>query len=374
MNIKYLSKLCRSNFLFWLSRKIDYPLLPPDMVQVNFTFECNLRCTMCSMHQQKEFLKSQGRQVEIDSDTFRKVIRGTKELGTRAILFIGGEPFIKKDLFSLVSYAKSLGLSVIVVTNGVLLNEEIIEKCFESGVEWLSISIDAAKEETFSRIRGKNILGTIIKNIELFNNLKEKQKKEFPKIVTVCTIMDNNIEELSEVARLCQKLKIERVLFQPVVANNIDQTQRKGVFPGFLPPERLNLADEAIDKLISFKKKSPENFSFIANNIRYLKLIKKYLRGNIKHWELPCYAGYNRVQIVQEGKLYFCVNQKKYTANFGDIKKDSLKDLWYSQQARFYRKIIRKCKTPCLQWCSYRDDFIILEDFFRKKLLFKDKS
>ena len=66
MNVKYIAQLSRRNFLFWLSRKLDYPLLPPDLVQINFTFRCNLRCKMCSMHEQMEYLQSQGRQVEID--------------------------------------------------------------------------------------------------------------------------------------------------------------------------------------------------------------------------------------------------------------------------------------------------------------------
>ena len=142
-------------------------------------------------------------------------------------------------------------------------------------------------------------------------------------------------------------------------------------FPGFVPSHRLNVLDEAIDKLLRYKKESPQNFDFIGNSIKNLELIKKYFRGVLKPEELPCYAGYNRVQVIQEEKLYFCVSQEKYEANFGDIEKDSLKDLWFSGKAKFYRKLIKRCQFPCLQWCSYRDEFYELVGIFQKEFLFR---
>jgi hypothetical protein len=65
------------------------------------------------------------------------------------------------------------------------------------------------------------------------------------------------------------------------------------------------------------------------------------------------------------------VNQEQFEANYGDVRKDSLRDLWYSQKAKKYRKLIRKCKVPCLQWCSYRDEFTALAEIFQKVFLFR---
>ncbi|MBD3263494.1 MAG: radical SAM protein [Candidatus Omnitrophica bacterium] len=373
MDLKYFYNLARKNLLFWVSRKIDYPLCPPDMVQVNFTFRCNLRCKMCSMHEQMNRLKGEGRQIEIDSVTFGKLIKETKEMGVDNILFIGGEPFLRKDLFELISFARSLGLNTIIVTNGVLLNEDNIRKCIDSGVDWLSISLDAASEASFSRIRGEKVFGKITDNIDRLNLIKKELSKEFPKIVSVCTIMDENLEELLDVVELCKKENIERVIFQPVVINNIDQTKRGDESAPLIRRERLTALDSSIDKLIAYKKKSPENYALIANDFKNLNMIKRYFRGKASIRQRPCYAGYNRLQIVQEGKVYFCVSQDEYVANFGDVKKDSLKDLWFSKEAKKYRKLIKKCKSPCLQWCSYRDAFIEFRDIFVKRRLFSKK-
>ncbi|MDD5019263.1 MAG: radical SAM protein [Candidatus Omnitrophica bacterium] len=371
MDRKYLLKLAAKNFLFWLSRRIDYPLLPPDTVQVNFSFSCNLRCKMCQMHAQERSLKAQGRQVEIDSGTFRKIIAETRQLGVKSILFIGGEPLLRPDLFDLVADAKKAGLSPVVVTNGVLLGREAIGRCLESGVDWLSISIDAATEETFRRIRGENVLSRIKENIALLEKMKRDAGRPSPRLVCVCTVMDDNLEELSDVVDLCVSLGVERVMFQPVVPNNIDQTQRSGPAPGLLPPARLGVLSDALDKLIAYKRRSRGHYARIANGIWQLDLMKKYFSGKMRPADMPCYAGYNRLQIVQEGRLYFCVNQERFEANFGDVARDSLQRLWFSGKARSYRRLIRRCAAPCLQWCSYRDGFIELKDFFEKRRIFE---
>lgn len=129
--------------------------------------------------------------------------------------------------------------------------------------------------------------------------------------------------------------------------------------------------DQAIDGLIAYKKSSRENFDFIGNSTRHLELIKKYFRGTLGPTEMPCYAGYNRLQIIQEGKLYFCVSQAENQAAFGDIRKNTLKELWFSRRAGVYRKQIRRCRVPCLQWCSYRDGFMELSGMLQKERLFK---
>jgi radical SAM protein with 4Fe4S-binding SPASM domain len=364
-------ELLGRNLLFWLSRRLNYPLLPPDMVQVNFTFQCNLRCKMCDMHKQMIRMQREGRQTEINTPLLKKIIQDTKELGTKTILFIGGEPFLREDLFELIRHAKGFDLNACLVTNGVLMNESIIHDCLDSGVDCITISIDAASEEIFNKIRGQNVLKAITDNIKKLNQIKEEQKKESPNLVVCCTVMNENLEELIAVADLCKDLKAEKIFFQPVVSCNIDQTRRDEKFSGSIPPERLPALDESITRLIDYKKSSPSRYSLIANSIKMLDLMKDYFRGKLDSQKIPCYAGYNRLQVIQEGEVYFCVNQNRHKSGFGNIEKQSLKELWYSKEAAHYRKLIGACQTPCLQWCSRRDEFVELADYAQKEILFE---
>lgn len=374
MNRGEFQELSVRNFLFWLSRKIDYPLVPPDLVQINFTFRCNLSCSMCSMEEQRNFLLERGRETEIDLSTYKKIVRETKELGARGILLIGGEPFVSKDLFSFVKEARSNGINPIIVTNGTLLDEENILRCFEHELDWLSISIDAATEQSFEKIRGAGTFKRVIGNIEKLNEMKKARGKPFPKIVAVITLMNSNLEELPEVIGLCRRLKIERVILQPVVIDNADQSTRDFNSSLFVPPERSDVLDRTLQWLIAYKKADRDNFDFISNDVRHIKLIGKYFKKDLKSIKMSCYAGYNRLQITQDHRIYFCIPpNKKYDASFGDIKKSSLKELWFSEDARIRRKLIKQCRVPCLQWCAYRDDFLEWAAVFQK-LLIKEKN
>ncbi|MFH0984770.1 MAG: glycosyltransferase [Candidatus Omnitrophota bacterium] len=371
MDKERFERLLERNSFFRLSRKIDYPLVPADALQINFTFRCNLRCTMCSMHEREESFKAQNRPVDLDISTIKKLIKEGAEMKVPALILIGGEPFLEPRLFEMVSFAADCGFSSItVVTNGTIMSEKIVEKMFEANLSNLSVSIDAATEESFSKIRGQNYLEKIIANVKLINAMKEKRGRYSPSICCVCTIMDQNAGELMDVIELCRSLKISSVIFQPVVGDNTDQEKAEMNSGVCIPPARLKLLEDSIDAIIQFKKMNECNFDLVANAIENLESIKKYFQGRTKITGRPCYAGYNRIQVVQEGKLYFCVNQNSHEATFGDVKKDSLKDLWYSANARDLRKLIRQCSKPCLQWCSYRDDFDLESNYSQKRKLF----
>lgn len=366
MDGRRFSYLLKTNFLFWLSKKIDYPLVMPDALQINFTFLCNLRCKMCSQHERLESFKAQQRPYEIAMPTMKKMIKEAAQMRIPSLILIGGEPFLEPHLFELVSYAHESGIhGITVVTNGTIMSEDVVNKMFDSDLPNLSISIDASSEETYSKIRGEHVFNKVIANINFLNEMKQRFRRWAPSIVCVCTIMNQNLQELLDVVHLCRRLKINRIIFQPVVADNTDQANPDFNSPVFIPPERLAELDSQINALIQYKKSSSDNYAFIANSIDNLNLIKKYFRQQVRPHHLPCYAGYNRLQVVQEGKIYFCVSQKQYESTFGNVATDSLRSLWFSKKARWYRKIIRKCRYPCVQWCSYRDEFTELADVVR---------
>lgn len=373
MDKKRILYLIRKNSLFYLSRKLDYPLIAPDSLQVNFTFKCNLRCTMCSMFERMQSFKLQNRPYQVEIPVIKKLIKEAYRMGVRHLILIGGEPFLEPRLFELILLADQCGFKgITVVTNGTLINEEIIKNIVENNLHtfFLSISIDAASEDTFAKIRGERVLGKIIANVNLINRIKNKQGKNYPKIVCVTTIMDQNLEELQSVVSLCQKLSIPRIIFQPVVVDNTDQNKVDFNSSVFVPSHRYKILDNSIDGLIKYKLSNQENFKFIANSIQQLRLIKKYFKRQLRPRDIRCYAGFNRIQVVQEEKIYFCVNQDRYEPVFGDVKKDNLRSLWFSKKAKFSRKCIRKCTFPCLQWCSYRDEFIELFEILQKGLIF----
>jgi MoaA/NifB/PqqE/SkfB family radical SAM enzyme len=360
--IKYFG-LVLKNSLFWLSRKIDYPLLPPDILQLNFLYRCNLSCRMCSM-------KTKDHRLEVPLEVLKKLVDQAGMLGIKQALILGGEPFLSPGLFTLIKHVKKQKMISIVVTNGTLLNSDNLSGIESSGLDHLVISLDGSNEAILGAVRGPGVFATIEENIRKFNEFKTRHPQMATNISNCVTIMQQNIEDLLNIVELSRDWGVVSVVFQPVVANNTDQVKSGNISDTNIPSEKFAQMEMAIDRLIEFKKSSPENYSYVINSIRNLELIKKYFKGTLTRRDRKCYVGFNRFQVTQDNKVYFCVPTENNEVSFGNIQNDSIKDIWYSAKAKKYRIKAREIDCCCMQRCSYRDAFEEIESLWEKVRLF----
>lgn len=129
------------------------------------TLRCNAKCKHCGSRA--------GEHVNIDQELTTQEIKDTfnsiaKRYCADEILInvTGGEPLLRKDLFEVMTYAKKLGFHWGMTTNGIQINDEIIEKMKSSGMETISISVDGLRD-THNEFRGvPNSYERIIKNVE----------------------------------------------------------------------------------------------------------------------------------------------------------------------------------------------------------------
>ena len=112
------------------------------------TRRCNLACVHC-------YTDSCNRDYpdELTTDEARVFIKDLAGFKIPALLFSGGEPLIRKDLFELAEYAVSLGLRPVLSTNGTLINPERAKKLKELGFIYVGISLDGLKD-TNDKFRG----------------------------------------------------------------------------------------------------------------------------------------------------------------------------------------------------------------------------
>src|SRR3990172_7749033 len=84
----------------------------------NIIRRCNLHCAHC-------YSDSHDRDYEGELDTAeaRRVIDDLAELGVPVILFSGGEPLLREDLFELIAYAQQRGIRGVISTNGTLITQ-----------------------------------------------------------------------------------------------------------------------------------------------------------------------------------------------------------------------------------------------------------
>jgi pseudo-rSAM protein/SPASM domain protein len=135
----------------------------------NMTNKCNLKCLHC--YAEATTHRAEG---ELTTEEAKKFIDDVAEYNCPVLLFSGGEPFIRKDLFELAKYAKAKGLRPVISTNGTLITEEKARLAKEAGIMYIGVSLDGLQEVN-DHFRG--VPGAFEKAIEGMKNcLKVGQK------------------------------------------------------------------------------------------------------------------------------------------------------------------------------------------------------
>lgn len=124
------------------------------------TLKCNAKCKHCGSHAGEDYPIKDELTTEEIKNALQQI--ANKYDATKILLNItGGEPLLRKDLFDVMNFAKNLGYRWGMTTNGILINDAIIEKMKQTQMETISISIDGLEtsHDTFRgvpRILSKN--------------------------------------------------------------------------------------------------------------------------------------------------------------------------------------------------------------------------
>lgn len=195
---------------------MDIPFhFKPDRCIIEVTYQCNLRCQTCNLWQNI----SKGNYL--GTDEIKYIQKLLSQSGIKHITYLGGEPFIRKDLLILATDAKNYGLQVNVVTNGTFINQsmakEIInEKLFNT----IIFSIDGPTS-IHDNIRG--ITGTYEKvedTVVYMQKLKKLEKLKKPKIFLYITLSRLNYNYIESMPSIAQKLDINAIRFQLISCLN----------------------------------------------------------------------------------------------------------------------------------------------------------
>lgn len=157
----------------------------------NVTARCNLKCKHCYAY--TEFNK------EIDTETAKRVAEELNDLAI-LILFSGGEPLLRKDLFEIASVCK---VTKALSTNGTLIDIETAEKLRDTGFSYVGISLDGLKR-VHDEFRGVD--GAFDRAVEGLKNVKSVGILSGVRF----TLTKFNAEETAGVLDLCEELEIER--------------------------------------------------------------------------------------------------------------------------------------------------------------------
>lgn len=160
---QFLAKLRLNRILFPSShfpQRISGDPGPLESVFINVTAACNLHCPYCYMD------AGQGWEDELTFSEIQDVIDSSAELGAHRIVFTGGEPLLREEIYQLGHYVKGLGLQSEVITNGTLIHEQnvgLFPKAFDS----IAVSLDGSTEEIHESLRGEGTFVLTRKALDL---------------------------------------------------------------------------------------------------------------------------------------------------------------------------------------------------------------
>src|SRR4029077_9781685 len=115
----------------------------------NLTRTCNLGCVHC-------YTASEAKKYpdEIDAAKAKEVLDDPAAFKVPAVLFSGGEPLVRPDLFEIAAYARSKGLHVVLSTNGTLIDRQTAQRLKELNFAYVGISLDSAIPSIHDEFRG----------------------------------------------------------------------------------------------------------------------------------------------------------------------------------------------------------------------------
>ncbi|PKM50295.1 MAG: heme d1 biosynthesis radical SAM protein NirJ2 [Firmicutes bacterium HGW-Firmicutes-7] len=116
------------------------------------TKRCNLYCKHCYRDSGPDELSKD----ELSTEEGKKLLDEIYKAGFRVIVFSGGEPMLREDIFELIEYASLLGMTTLMGSNGTLITKACAIKLKDHYLNSIAISIDSLDASKHNEFRGSS--------------------------------------------------------------------------------------------------------------------------------------------------------------------------------------------------------------------------
>ena len=171
----------------------------------NCTRRCNLRCVHCYSHSADMDYPG-----ELTTDQGKALIEDLAGFGAPVILFSGGEPTLRHDLYELAEFAVSQGMRAVISTNGTQITPDVAASLKDIGLSYVGVSLDGMRE-TNDKFRGRQ--GAFDDALTGIRNCLETGIK----VGLRFTINKRNTADIPEIFTLLEDENIPRVCFYHLV-------------------------------------------------------------------------------------------------------------------------------------------------------------
>lgn len=302
------------------------------------TYRCNLQCPYCYVGEDRN-------KEELTRDEWFKIIDQIPFYSF--VTLVGGEPLIRKDFIDILmrTSKKVLG-KMNVVSNGILINDEIIDAFIKSKMMLLSVSLDGyGKNHDINRAKD-GIFEKIISNLENMNS-----HKKHPMVDIKTIVLENNLDDLVKLYKLCDDMNFDFLSISFLRNNNLKQNSV--LTDSFIPEfnedypikQYFNMEHfrEVYSELEDLSKKSKvkirysPKFEYCENPLDKIEEFFSTTEDKpITDIYKPCMYPWSNMMITPSGDVYPCLSQK-----IGNVKDMSVKDVFNMPHYRCFRKNLK---------------------------------
>lgn len=155
------------------------------------TAGCNLRCVHC----RRLDVLVKGAPDELTTQEGFAFIDALAGMGKPVLIFSGGEPLFRRDIFELIGRAREKGLPTALATNGTLVSAPLAKRLKDAGVYYASISLDGSAPETHDAFRGPGNFERALAGLRRLQEAGIKVQINF-------TVTRANVHQVEEMYRL----------------------------------------------------------------------------------------------------------------------------------------------------------------------------
>ena len=303
--------------------------LAPVGLLAELTHRCPLQCPYCSNPVELESVKS-----ELTTEEWCSVMRQAGEMGILQIHLSGGEPTARKDLEDIVKAAADAGLYSNLITAGVTLKRERLEKLQELGLDHVQISVQDVDPAGADRIGA------------------------YP----------NALAKKVELARWVTELGMPLTINAPIHRHNIHNVPRYLDFAVELGAQRIEIAHAQYYGWAFLNRAAliPTYEETIAS-IEYVEAARERLKGVLTidmvvpdyyaKRPKPCMGGWGKgfMNITPAGKVLPCHAAESIPElEFDNVRDKALVDIWMNSDAFNAFRGTDWMKEPCRS-CAFKD-------------------
>lgn len=292
------------------------------------TYRCNLQCPYCYNPIDLEAYRD-----ELSARDWMRVLSEAAEMGIVQAHFSGGEPTLRSDLSDLVAHAFSAGLYTNLITQGTFLEDDLLERLLERGLDHVQISIQAPQKEL-----GDLIAGTAV-HARKFEVLERVARKRVA-LTLNCVLHRLNHDCIEEVIALAERLQIRRLELANVQ------------FYGWAYRNRL--------ALMPTREQVERGREVVANardRLRGVMEITYVLPDYFGEFPKPCMNGWGStfITVTPNGRALPCPAAAAIrTLHFENVRERSLRDIWTNSRAFNDYRGTAWMPEPCRS-CSRRE-------------------